>query len=232
MPETFEQLVTKVASLTDEITTLKTAAKKGENDDDKDEQMEAFKKAQEEMDEEHKDATTDMDDMDRVKEAFKKAAEEDDEDKKMEAMKKAQEMKDEHDDKMSKKARKHAKKGQNDDDDEEKPTTNVEATKIAALESEIALPTINKILEAAKIVDPSGIPALEKKLKTASLKQIKTMWSERKPFIAALGIGTIPNPTNTQPGFIPFQAAWSDESPEEQDFAKMDSEKLLSEMYR
>ena len=70
---------------------------------------------------------------------------------------------------------------------------------------------------------------LKKKLKTASLKDIKQMWEERAPYVAALGLENVATPTQT---FIPFQAGIIDNEPAENDFAKMDSEKLLSEMYR
>ena len=222
--QTFEELVTKVASLSDELATIKEAAKSGTDDNDKDDKMEAFLKAKAEMDDEHKEATDDSDEIEKVREAFKKAAEETDDDKKHEAMKKAEEMKEEHD---SKKARK-AKKGQ----DEPAPKENVEkeATKIANLEKEIALPTINKILQAEQLVNPDNVKNLEKRLRTASLKDIKQMWTERQPYVAALGVTATPD--NTQPTFIPFQAGITGEGVEETDFAKMDSEKLLSEMYR
>lgn len=222
--QSFEELTASVKTAVDEIAALKVLVAKKGQDEDKDDQMEAFLKAQDDMDKEHKEATSDVDEIEKVKEAFKKAQNEDDEDKKMEAMKKAQEMKDEHDEKMAKKA----KKGQ-DDDDEPNPTHTVEGTKIAALEKEIALPTINKILEATKAIDPSNLAKIEKKLKTASLIDIKQMWNERAPYVAALGLENVATPTQT---FIPFQAGIIGDDNPETDFAKMDSEKLLSEMYR
>jgi len=222
--QTFEELTASVKTAVDEIAALKVlVAKKGQDDNDNDDQMEAFLKAQEDMDKEHKEATSDVDEIEKVKEAFRKANDETDEDKKHEAMKKAQEMKEDHDDKMAKKARK------GNDDEEPNPTHTVEGTKIANLEKEIALPTINKILQAETAINPTNVEALKKKLKTASLSNIKQMWEERAPYVAALGLENVATPTQT---FIPFQAGIIGDDNPETDFAKMDSEKLLSEMYR
>ena len=223
--QTFEELTASVKTLTDELTSLKVlVAKKGEDEDHDDKEMEAFLKAKAEMDEEEKEATEDDEEREAVKKAFKVAQDETDEDKKHEAMKKAQEMKDEHDE--AKKARK-GKKGQDEDNNNDKEET---ATKLASLERKYAKPIITKILQAAKQFEPNNIKQIEKTLKTASLSEIEAIWESKKPYIAALGLeGTS---ESIPQSFIPFQASSITGEPEETDFAKMDSEKLLSEMYR
>ena len=221
--QTFEELTASVKTLTDELTSLKVlVAKKGQDDDGDDKEMEAFLKAKAEMDDEEKEATEDEEEREAVKKAFKVAQDETDEDKKHEAMKKAQDMKDEHD---SKKAR-NAKKGQDEDEKDDTET----ATKLASLERKYAKPIITKILNAAKAFEPNNIKQIEKTLKTASLSEIEAIWESKKPYIAALGLeGTSESIPQT---FIPFQAGMITGEEPETDFAKMDSEKLLSEMYR
>ncbi|MEK0336976.1 MAG: hypothetical protein QQN41_06025 [Nitrosopumilus sp.] len=223
--QTFEELTASVKTLTDELTSLKVlVAKKGQDDNNDHDEMEAFLKAKAEMDDEEKEATEDDEKREAVRKAFKVATDETDEDKKHEAMKKAQEMKDEDDARKAKKA----KKGQ---DEEEDPTHTVEATKLANLERKYAKPIITKILNAAKNFEPNNYKQIEKKLRTASLPEVEEIWESKKPYIAALGLENSNESTPTM-GMIPFQASSITGEPEETDFAKMDSEKLLSEMYR
>lgn len=223
--QTFEELTASVKTLTDELTSLKVlVAKKGQDNDDDDKEMEAFLKAKAEMDEDEKEATEDEEKRDAVRKAFKVATDETDEDKKHEAMKKAQEMKDEHDE--AKKARK-AKKGQDEDEKDDTET----ATKLASLERKYAKPIIAKILNAAKSFEPNNYKNIERKLKTASLSEVEAIWESKKPYIAALGLENVIVPGIETP-MIPFQASSITGEEAETDFAKMDSEKLLSEMYR
>lgn len=221
--QTFEELVTKVASLTDTVakyeTTIKalTASKDEEEDDTK----KAFKKAMKDMDEKEKDANSHVAQIAAVRQAFKQAAEEKDEDKKKEAMKKAVQLKAELDASTSKVAEK-------DDEDDKKK----EAVKIASLENKMKLPIIKQILSAAKIFEPKNIAALEAKLKTASLEEVEEMWNVRQPYIAVLG-GNKASPIETP--YVPFLAGMIDNelvASGEQDYGKMDSEKLLRSLYQ
>lgn len=102
---TYEESLAKIASMESKLNVL-IAAKKGTDDNDEDDkELEAsFKKAQSEMKDEDKEKSAETDNLNKVKDAFKKAQDETDDDKKKEAMKKALEMDEDYKSKKGKKA--------------------------------------------------------------------------------------------------------------------------------
>jgi hypothetical protein len=226
---TYEATVALVAELQKELLVIKTAAKKGTDDKDVDDKLEAnFRKATDDLKKEKKDHQATTDDLEKIKDAFKKAEDETDKDKKDEAMKKALEMDEDY--KKSKKAR----KGEN----EPNPTTekkDLEA-KVAATILE-KIPIMNKILEATKLIDPTNFGKVEKELTAATLDECKTRLATIQPYIASIGLGTSTPSPQGMPGMIPFQASAAVENPanifeagvDEIDFSKI-STKAIMEM--
>lgn len=197
---TYEATVALVAELQKELLAIKTAAKKGTDDHDEDDKLEAsFRKATDEMNKEKKDHQATTDDIEKVKDAFKKAEDETDKDKKKEAMKKALEM--EEDYKKSKKARKG----------EDAPKENVDKEK--EHEAKIAsivmkkIPIMNKILEATKLIDPANYGKVEKELTAATLQECEVRLATIQPYIAATGLAHKTAEPQAMPGMIPFQAS-------------------------
>ena len=95
-----------------------------------------------------------------------------------------------------------------------------------------------KILQATKIVDPAAVPTLEKELKVASLDEVKAKLASIQPYMAALGLGDRPVPTQTT-GMVPFQAGVATDKPadiftasvDNIDFSKVKTSDIM-EMYQ
>lgn len=203
-----------------------------------------IRQAQEEKEEEKKtedknakrgqDETTDDDDkkdkMATLKAKLAKAMDEEDPEKRKDAANRAMDEMEKEEEKESRKA----KKGQ----DEEKKEKQNEA-KIASFEHEFKKPIVEKILTAAKILNPKGIKVIEEKLKTASLESVKDLYENHyKQFNAAMGLEDDSSSVRSN-GFIPFQLNAALESDEEDelfvaakhgDYSKLDTEKLYAKL--
>ncbi len=214
--------------------TLETLAK---NMDSINLKLAAVLKADHEEDDKAKDAKKAQDDKDddEKKEAkrasriaaVKKAMEEPTDEKKDAAIRKAMDddepkdhtAQDDEDDK------KEAKKAQDDKDDKEHVASIIEDSKQSY---------IKKILTASNIFNPQGVKALEKKLKTASIKEVKNHWSILSPAFE----GAVQTPAAEKP-FVPFYASGNEgidnsqlnASSPDSDFGKLSTKELL-EMYR
>lgn len=227
----FEEISKKVTLMETKLKTYEAdVAKKAEEDEKKDPEMEAsFKKAMEDMDNKDKEHSAETDDMEKVKDAFKKAQDETDPEKKEKAMKKAIDEKEDYE-------QKHSKKGETDSPKEDKKE--MEA-KIAAIVMK-KVPLMNKILEATKIIDPTNYIKVEKELTAATLEEVEAKFETIKPYVAAIGLQNS-NSQQKQIGVIPFQANIAtgeinkdnvlEGSVEDIDFSKV-STKDLMEMYR
>lgn len=196
---TYEEMVTKVASLTKLIDDIPNhyVAKTATNDEEDKKNEASFKKAMKDMDEHTKESMTDMD---KVKDAFKLANDETDPEKKKDAMKKAIHEKEDYDQKTSKKG---SKQGM----DEPNPKTEKKDAKVAALEDKFKLPIMNKILEATSIIAPTTLEARRKELTAATLEQVEKEYNRMEPFVAALGLSAKTVTGVVPTTMVPFQAS-------------------------
>lgn len=118
------------------------------------------------------------------------------------------------------------------DDDEEKKKE--QEAKLASLEKRYKEPIAEKILAAARIINPEGIKQIESELKSASLEEVEALYNNHyKKFEGALGLSAMEKPRP----FVPFQMQASMGTPDEnedeiysasssRDFAALDTEKL------
>jgi len=111
------------------------------------------------------------------KAALKKAMEEEDEDKRDAAIRKAMDMEEKDEKKDEKEAQ------------------------IASIIKEKRDSLTKQILTASRIFNPTQVPEIEARLKTASITEIENEWNIMKPFVARVQ-PTIPAPVP----FIPFYA--------------------------
>jgi flagellar biosynthesis GTPase FlhF len=237
---TYEDLVASVNTMKTDMADykVKLASYKAMDDDEHDKTEAAFKQAKRAMDDDDKEHNAQNDEHEKVKDAFKKAQDETDPDKKHEAMKKAMDMKEEHD--------KGAKKGKRAQEEEHKDKEAMhddkeKDAKIANLENKWRDPIVQKILIATKQIDPTNYSRIEKELKTASLAEVESKYSQLKPYLAAIGLEQ-PTATPGTTTMIPFQAASALDqtgnptdimtaSVDDIDFSKI-STKAILEMYQ
>jgi len=180
-----EEMGSKLGSFESKLDTFIASAKLGMDNHDKmkDEKEAAIKKANDEKKEnDHKEARA------KLASAIKKAEEEPTDEKKEAAMKKAvAEYGDEHNDKDKKEAM----------DNHDKNKMNNEHVAAIILDKKIEID--NKILQAASMSNPIGLPALKKELENGSFTASKKMYEDmEKMFGKAIFQAAVPTPTITQ----------------------------------
>lgn len=173
--ETVTKIATKVEAKLNEKDTKAAAAKKAQDEEKEKEKQEARKA---------KRAARDA--------AIKAAMDEEDEDKKDAAIRKAMEDYDE-------------KKGMDEHDPKEHKATDEEKEEKASIASIIKdkkTELITKIMSANQIVNPTGLKAIEERIKSASIADLEKEWSIVEPFV-----GSTTRPTQTQSQDIPYFAS-------------------------
>lgn len=192
---TYEQALAKIANLEKDITVIKEASKKANDDKDEDDKKldASFKQAMKAVDDEEKEKSASYS---ALRAAFKKAEDESDPEKKKEAMRKAMDMKEEHD----KKARKAEEEPKENVDKEKEKEAKIAATIMKKI------PLMQKILEATKIMDSANYDKVSKQLEAATLEEVQERYNNIAPYLAAIGVGNTQSAPATM-GMIPFAAS-------------------------